>query len=67
MATDTAGDTGALSALAVGEGGGIHVDGCVELRLPEAAATSVGVGGVGTHGERSSDVVELAGIRRVQL
>ena len=43
------------------------MDGCVELRLPEAAATSVGVGGVGTHGERSSDVVELAGIRRVQL
>ena len=34
MATDTAVDTGALSALAVGEEGGVHVDGCVELRLP---------------------------------
>ena len=33
MATDTAVDTGALSALAVGEGRGIHVDGSVELRL----------------------------------
>ena len=44
MATDTAGDTGALSALAVGEErrrtGEIHVDGCVELRLPSALSTS---------------------------
>ena len=39
MATDTAGDTGALSALAVGEEGEIHVDGCVGLRLPEALST----------------------------
>ena len=34
MATDTAVDTGALSALAVVGEGEIHVDGCVELRLP---------------------------------
>ena len=39
MATDTAVDTGALGALAVGEGRGIHVDGCVGLRLPPALST----------------------------
>ena len=32
-------DSGALGALAVVGEGEIHVDGCVELRLPEAAAT----------------------------